>query len=417
MNQRILIVNTVQLNENSGTGHTLQNIFSLLPRENLMQLIVHPDDTQPVLSDVHTVFTPVSVCKLPYSVMRKRSANTNGKNSGTQGSVNIPKKGFSAALHEVVSASLDAFPVNIAPVLQAVEDFQPQVIYTCAATMRIMQIVRALSDRYAIPVVVHLMDDWPQTIYSSSVLSAPLRQKTLGLLKQLYKRSRVSFAVSEGLCEKYEAFSDVPHLPLMNPAVIGQPPQLRKTDRPRFLYAGALSLHRDDSLACIAEELCALRKRGIDNEFHIYAPPSQNTPAMRERFAAYGAQLHDYVSADKVYALCRSFEVLVFTESFDPSYTRFTRFSLSTKIPEYLAAGVPILAFLPDDLFSRQYLAKNEAACVCSQQNELAEACRRLCENHAYRENLADRGFRLAKQAFSEQSVKEKLLTVFGEQE
>lgn len=415
--KRILIVNTVQLNENSGTGHTLHNIFKLLPDEKLMQLVVHPDASQPVLSDVQTVFTPVSVCKVPYAVMRKRSA---GKPSAPSagGSVNIPKKGLSAAVHEMISAALDAFPVNIKPVLTAIDAFQPHVIYTCAATMRIMQIVKALSDHYDIPVVVHLMDDWPQTIYSSSVLSAVFRKRTLSLLRQLYKRSEVSFAVSGGLCKKYEHFSGgVTHLPLMNPAVIGLSPQIRKTAKLRFLYAGALSLRRDESLLLIAKTLHALRRQGGDSEFHIYAPPSQNIPQMQERFAQYGVQLHDYVGADQVYALYRSFDVLVFTESFDPAFTKFTSYSLSTKIPEYLAAGVPMLAFLPKQLYSAEYLTANKAACVCTDETALTEGCRALLENAALREQLAQTGFALAKDVFSEESVQKKLLSVFGSAE
>ncbi len=58
-------------------------------------------------------------------------------------------------------------------------------------------------------------------------------------------------------------------------------------------------------------------------------------------------------------------------ESFDKKFVMSTRLSLSTKIPEYLNANKPILAYGPDGISSLEYLKDNKLANVCTNKEEL----------------------------------------------
>lgn len=282
-----------------------------------------------------------------------------------------------------------------------------------------MKVVNKISEHYHIPVVVHLMDDWPNTIYASSALLKPFRWFALKELRKLYSKTTKNFAISEGLGEKYTAIYHKDHIALMNPAAIypigADTISLNKEGQPvRFLYAGSLSLKRDESLLEIAAVLHNLRTRGFANVFDIYISKTLVNEYNIKRFSQYGVQLYPYVSPSQVYELYAKYDVLVFTESFQKEIINFTAFSLSTKVPEYLASQRAILAYLAEELFSAKYLAKKQVAEVVHDSTELKWSCQRLIKDNELRERLARKGRELAEIEFSYEQVQKKLERVLG---
>ena len=62
------------------------------------------------------------------------------------------------------------------------------------------------------------------------------------------------------------------------------------------------------------------------------------------------------VSSDEIIIEMKKYDLLVHIESFEKKYTNKTKLSISTKIPEYLATGRPILAVGPRDISSIKYI-------------------------------------------------------------
>lgn len=410
--KKILIVNAVQIGDKSGTGNTLKNLFKLLPKEKLLQLIVAPQ-MDGINSDTETLCTPLALCPVPFGIQRKRAQNHNvGMGGGTANKLKTSR------LKKFFSGMLDAWPVSCNCLFQRLDEFDPEVIYTCAGSIRIMKVVNAISEHYHIPVVVHLMDDWPNTIYSPSIILNPFRWLALKELGKLYSKTKTNYAISEGLSEKYTAIYHKNHIALMNPAAIYPidkddvgPHNERKPVR--FLYAGSLSLKRDISLLEIAAVLHDLNAEGFNNVFDIYTSKTLVNEYNNKRFSQYGVHLHPYVSPSQVYELYAKYDVLVFTESFEKEYIDFTAFSLSTKVPEYLASQRAILAYLSEKLFSGKYLAKEQAALVVNNSTELRQSCQRLITDNVLREQLAKKGRKLAENEFSYEQVQQKLEQVF----
>lgn len=418
--KRVLVVNTVQIGETSGTGNTLKNLFALYPQDHQMQLVVYPDTGQQAYSDTCSFFTPISVCAFPYKIhvereKKRRATEKGAKPKKTALNAGISKRGLKPAIHEMINGMLDMWPVKCDALFHMLDQFKPEVIYTCAASIRIMKIAKSIAEHYKIPIVIHLMDDWPNTIYSSSVLSYPARRSALKELKTIYRLSETNLAISDGLSEKYEAWSGKKHLTLMNPVEVTCDIDLMRdaNDCVKFLYAGSLSLNRDESLVDVAQALSELRDEGFSNQFDIYTANTQNTQRVRNEFEQYGVQVFDYVSQNQVLELYRSYDVLVFTESFARELTAFTAHSLSTKIPEYMASGRPILGYLPEMLYSTSFLSKHKVAAIVNQKNELKKRCRTLIENSEYRQELARKSVALADTLFSNNVAKEKLELVF----
>ncbi len=407
--KKVLFVNGMAIGEQSGTGVTLQNLWSSWPKEDLLQLITAypaPDCS----ADYQTLLVPKSFCPIPFSYYEKKARNAAPVKAEAQVNGSVARSGVRAALHDLLRGIMDCWPVRYAAVRKAVHAFHPDVIYTCGASARVMKTALAAAKAEHIPIILHLMDDWPETIYTTSLFSAPFRMRIQALLYKIHKKSRANFAISEALCEKYEQKYGVLYRPLMNPAMqIAEKPAELSSGELRFVYAGSLSLHRWKPLLEIAQVLCDRRECGMENRFDLYVPQMQLTQEFIELFSKSGAQLHPFVPADALRKIYEASDVLVYTESFEENVVQFTRLSLSTKIPEYLAAGKTVLAYLPPELHSCQYLTRRNAAMVCTTAQMLPVTIEKILRRDAACRAAAENGLETVRREHSAAASAEKI--------
>lgn len=409
--KKVLIVNATAIGENKGTGVTLRNIWNEYPKENLMQLIVDWNDTDRD-RDVPTVRTPVEFCRIPYTFHRK--VNRKRKISGGVANGSIKQKGFKSCLHDCLRGMLDAFPVNYSCIMDAVREFAPDVVYTCGPSIRVLKTAYYISKKLDIPMILHLMDDWPETIYTTSVLSLPFQGIIKHMLAKIHKRCKHNFAISEAMGQKYSAIYGTEYRMLMNPAMNIEDKVHPISKEPKFLYAGSLNLNRWKSLLDIAEVLDMYRKAGHSSEFTLYVPKN-DMKLYSSEFEKYGAVLKEYVSAEKLREIYENSDVLVFAESFDDAVVDFAKYSLSTKIPEYMATGHMILAYLPETLYSCRYMQDNQVALVSKDKKKLASVVEKIFLSPEDCLPFAENAIEEAKRTHSREACREKLLQTIHE--
>ena len=64
-------------------------------------------------------------------------------------------------LPQQLNAFLDLLPYQVEPnLINWLDEFQPQLVYSCFSSLRITQLVEYVSRRYNAPIVPHIMDDW-----------------------------------------------------------------------------------------------------------------------------------------------------------------------------------------------------------------------------------------------------------------
>jgi glycosyltransferase involved in cell wall biosynthesis len=141
----------------------------------------------------------------------------------------------------------------------------------------------------------------------------------------------------------------------------------------RFAYVGGLHLDRWRNLKEIGDALSrASGGSPVPAQLLIHAPAAdleQYAAALRESTGILLAE--PLAPTDVPGALSRS-DVLVHVESFRPEVMAYCRLSLSTKIPQYLAAGRPVLCYGPAALASCQYILRLGAGIVVGEQNTAA---------------------------------------------
>ena len=111
-----------------------------------------------------------------YYLIRKihNLLNKTKKNHSTvndvQGAKNVTSQGN---MREVINRLIDVSPVcGTIHWEKYLKGFNPDVIYTCGASVSVMKIALKLSRKYNIPIVLHFMDDWAHYLQNESIIGS-----------------------------------------------------------------------------------------------------------------------------------------------------------------------------------------------------------------------------------------------------
>lgn len=124
--------------------------------------------------------------------------------------------------------------------------------------------------------------------------------------------------------------------------------------------------------------------------------------------------LHDFVSGEKFKSIFFNSEALLHTESFDEDSIDLVKNSISTKIADSLASGIPIFAYGSSQIASMQHLLINECAYICCEHERLESSLIDFFSNYQAREIVAAKGLLTAKAYHDSFRNSEKLYDIFS---
>lgn len=412
--KKILLVNSCLIGDDHGTGQTLASVFSSVPCENIYQLSV--DFLREDEPNDRLLFVDKKYSRIRYWLAKRRKRKSSASRSTTLRS-NI--SGASSTdiygkIYEVLRGICDGMPVKLSKsICEYTERIRPDVIYTCGSSITVLKTASKLSKKYGIPITLHIMDNWEDTLYRSWIFSRPFSYMLKKELKRCNSLSNKNLAISKALCEKLTKEYNTPYIPLMNTVDVRNPsPICFDRTKLTFLYAGSLSINRYESLLDVARGLhSTLGANGYT--FKLFVPKAQNTEDMQGIFSPYNVDMQSYIPKRELYKCYDDADVLVIAESFDRNFCKFTEYSLSTKIPEYMASGKPILAYLHESLFASAYLRSSEAAAVANGSDELSFAIERL-KDMSERCRMAQNGIQYVDEHHSCEYCNNVIKEVFG---
>lgn len=410
--KKLLLVNAIKIQDENGTGHSIGAILDMLPDENKKQICIDFLDHSIVSDNIFYVDKSYS----PISWMITNRKRTHNSHAAFRENVSgTAERSLRGVVFDFLRGMVDCLPIHIRKNMRDyVERYKPDAIYTCGASVKVLKTAVKLSKLYDIPIILHVMDDWESTLYKASFLSAPFHAVLIHYLKEANKRSKLNFAISQPLCDKLEREYGSKYIPMMNCVDVKiDQVDISSVERLSFLYAGSLSINRWKSLLSIARSMFDILGKGNFN-FDLYVPQAQNTEQMKTEFQRFGCSLHDYIPYEEIQKRFQETDILVIAESFDKEFVQFTKYSLSTKIPEYMAAGKPILAFISPACYSYRYLIESGGAAVAGNETELPEMIKRL-EKTDERILIAEAGLQFVKKNHSVENKKHVLETVLKE--
>lgn len=380
---RVLIVNAQSIYKKNATGITLQSIWSEWDADCLLEIYSDPM----VMDESNHKFK--SYCVSPNNVIRlargrvAQSINSNIKATNTQQRSNNKIKSY---LRQFAVCELDSLAVKLdESTLEAIRVFQPQAIYTLGASVSILRLVNKLSVQLNIPVIMHFMDNWAEHIQWEdnpllSLYKSSLKKKMLACIK----RCKLVVTISSSMAEAYHEKFQKETLVLMNTVDISRFKGLTSKDTGviHFVYAGGLHLDRWKALREIALSIQQTNGKGILDIF----TSKDNIELYRSGFETLPVAFYEAVPHERIDEVYQKADVLVHTEIESENLKGFFKYSISTKIPEYLATGKPILFYGPRDMKLFEYLLQNQVALTAGTKEELYECVKRLMSEENFTE-------------------------------
>ena len=231
------------------------------------------------------------------------------------------------------------------------------------------------------------------------------RKRVTKRFKNIISSSSEMFVIGELMMEEYSSkfgkkFSIVSNYPQSNKIIL--PKKVRENDEPlKLIYSGNIELGRFKKLLDIAYAIEKLSKIGLNINLYIYSlqkPLRNDLKKINELSSTkFMGSLQD---SDKIKNTIKEADIVLHVESDKKKFKKITKYSVSTKISEYLSYSKCILAYGPHDIASMSYLEKYKSALICHDKKDVYDKLYKIYKDRniqIYYENKAMELFKLKK--------------------
>jgi glycosyltransferase involved in cell wall biosynthesis len=415
---RVLVVGHAPFSRATGTVIALSNLFAGWPKDRLGQIYTAHLQPATEICEKYFHFPPSAHYRAAqYRAMRglgwdghsalQQSRPAALMQTATRSRPTLTK------IYRHISAIPDLSPVRATTdMTEWVRDFCPDLIYSMLGSVRMTRIVALVADACGAPVVPHFTDDWAATLYDNGQLFGRADRALQSGLKQIIRLAPLGLVISRAMADEYNRRHRIPFFPFMNcvdESYFGQPPDEEpQLGQPtELVYVGALHLNRWKSLRDIGIALNDVSGAGLPVRLTVHSPQRDLDQYRKQFVHLRHVRIGPALESHEVPAALKSASVLVHVESFDDEIRRYTHYSVSTKIPQYLAAARPILGYGPTELASIEHIRQADAGVTVGTNSpeELVRAVMDICRDSALRHRLARNGATYARQEHAKDRV------------
>ena len=403
----------------------MSNLFQGWPQERLGQVFTAHIATDQTAGGCNIKLSSMDL--VPLSLFRKQGSSRQAPeaSAGPKSAVfaTQSKDELKTLVRKAISPLLDFLPYDIpAEAMESIRRFQPDVIYSMLGSIRMVRLVSTLSKYLSIPVVPHFMDDWISTYaVPGRSVGSPLHVRYLKrAVDRLFGSVPIAMSIGEMMSADYSRRFLRDFVDFMNPVDVDDVfprGNLERSDGVvRFVYVGGLHLGRADCLAEIAGAMHDARSIGCPIELNIYAPESDAVAARKLEAISPTVFYRGCIPQSQVRSVLDQNDVAVHVESFEDDCAEYTRLSVSTKIPQYLAAGIPVLAYGPTSLASCQYVQSTACGLQVGTRSKPAimSAVEALVDSEQFRSKLGYCGWQRAREFHDGRVVRQKFREVLS---
>lgn len=406
---RVLIVSHNSFSKISNNGKTLEAIFSSFPSAQLAQLYFSNLES-PDYEYCHNYFKVTDM-----DVLKSLAGFGLFSGGGVPGREGVSKAGAG----QVFNFLKKLFRKNnfLRDLLWAtgrwrseklfswIDKFSPDAIfYLGGGALFSHKIAVELQAYVGKPLVTYFTDDY--IIYpQSSGLRSSLYQK---LLKSRYHKtvgkSSLLFVIGEEMAKEYSTYFDREFHHIMNAVDDCEYFAPACNEVLQVSYFGGLHLGRWRMISRFAESL-----KGIV-EVNVYSA-SELESEISEDFSKSGVIFQGAVGSDVIHDKMLLSDMLLHVESDELEYRNVTKLSVSTKIPEYLISGRPVIAYGPQELASMKVIIQNDVGVFvssCLEDKEIHQLLEDFVNSSAARRDAGLRAYNYARNNFLKEVVSER---------
>ncbi len=423
-----ILIFSQPFNSYSGGGITLTNLFKGWARENLavisypfmlFNISTDPCNTyyQIGQEELHWVF-PFSLFKPKYrsGLITSIARNTvpvlvKGRNIRHFCSVFLLNPliswlGLSHCVSHIhISRRLDKW----------LSEFNPTILYFQISNRESINFAVELINHLQIPSVLHMMDDWPSSIADGSIFRYYWKGKVARELQQLMDKVDVHLSICDEMSAEYQKRYGFNFHAFHNTIELDRWMRWAKKDlnihggTMNVLFSGRIGKGIQQSLVELADAIDTLRRMGFDITLQIQSPRSD--PAILDQLKSYECvsinSTAEYERIPEIYSMA---DILVIANDFHPKGIKFLKYSMPTKVPEYMISGTPILVYASPETALFKFFHQNKCGhCVGIQsKEEIVHGIKLLFQDIDYREELSQKAIAFAKEFFDSDIVRQR---------
>ncbi len=236
----------------------------------------------------------------------------------------------------------------------------------------IYNIALKISKDFNLPIISYVCDDYYFVKKPKGVLD---RIRVRGLqkkIKKLMKKTSHLVTICEDLSQLYSKEFSVPSTVIMTGTNYSISKKTIIKDNPTSItYMGNIRCNRYNSLVEIGKALQEINSN-CNTDYHLNLYTVENDNSILEKFEGISTiRMCGYVTGEEFDKIFHSADILLHTEAFDSESIDMVKNSVSTKIADSLASGIPLLAYGPKEVASMQHLIKNDCAVTATNKDEL----------------------------------------------
>ncbi len=392
---RILVISNNPFSATSNNGKTLASFFVDYPRERLAQIYF---SDAPPSRNTCSRYLKVSDADIARRITRidaargSRSSKELAPSDANASGALKPRRRSHGSLARLARELMWASRAWRTRELDALlKEYAPEVIFFMAGDSAFAyDICQYVKQRTRANVCVYVTDDYILPRRTISPFWWIRRAIVESKLRAVLHGATLFFTISEQMREAYHSRLGVDsyvavHQPRrISPAPFA--PAASGKDAVRLVYAGGLHYRRHQVLAELAREISRYNDTSPSHrraQLEVYSTDSPSDQVRRTLDVPGASQFMGALDAAGVDRALAAADVCVHVESFDSRSRESTRLSVSTKLPEYLSIGKPILAIGPAEVASMRYLV-GAALCV-TDFSKLRENLERLLSSEAVR--------------------------------
>ncbi len=381
---KVLVISANAFSRTQNNGKTFEAIFSHFEKGEMCQLYTRPQTRELIDFDYADAYYSVSELDIIKKLLHsKKECGEEIKSEGDYECPTVYGQKRSIYIHPFFRDLI--WKIGLWK-NRGLDDWikreKPEHIFLVGGGERFLyEICWYIAKKFDIPYSLYYTDDYYIYPRPKSLLDWIQKKCMNPIFKKAIKGAKHAFVIGDRMKKEYESTFNRSFCSIMNSTQLYPYYSRTRSSKPYSVsYFGGLHLERWKMIVRLAA-LC-----GNIFDFYVFSTAVPNEK-IEKAFKESNIHFMGALSADKVHDKMLNSDFLLHVESDDEVYKNSTRLSISTKIPEYLITGVPIIAFGPVDVASLQLLIDNELGLVLDSNrsnDELKQAIQNLIVNSDY---------------------------------
>lgn len=414
-NERLLIISNNVLSTTRNNGKTIYSYIDALPREQVAQLYFHAE--RPTIEGYsYYQITDKDIIRGMLSPEKRGRSVEASKVMPIAGGVSNSKR--RSSFFRLAREILWYRKWKSKRLLAWLDDFSPSAVFFVAGDSEFAyDIYRFVINRYHPKASMYITDDYIMPRSKETFLQKQRRKRIKAKIMNALTVTQNFLTVSPIMQTEYLKVFGRESRTIVNLSESLRMEQVQsQTEKLVLLYAGSLYYGRDAVLGKIATAIAEFNKKSTMQKavLKVYtnSEPDQQS---KERFVVEGASEYaGSLTKEELKLALNQADVLVFVESFDKEQIEKTRYSLSTKVPEYLSVGKPILTVGPRHIGSVEHLL--DVSCCVNDLNDLKERLFVLLGDAFVRQELAQAALEKYDRCHDKETLQNEFMhSLFGE--